>query len=898
MKTKNRKTIGVFIDWIESSYHIELISAIETTAHELGVNILTMIGGALNSSQKFEALCNIIYDFVNYKNVDGILIASGSLGHYCSEEELIQFCRKYHPLPVISISQALPGIVSIISDNAIGLKALLQHLITDHGYKKIGFIKGIEGNQDAEQRFDIYKQTLLKNNIVFNEKLVTPGDFTPETGRAAVRYFLKNDIKPEVLVAANDDMAIGAIEELQVRGIQVPYEIAVVGYDDQPASETITPPLTTVRQNISKQSIKALHVMLDILDHKKAEPLQVIPTELIIRQSCGCCEQILQTIATVIPDKSINSTDNTADLIIAKKEEILSHFIRTTQHHIHHLNIREKDLEELFDAFLIDIENIQDKYFLQLFQNKIIMSMKGRKSKNLWLEVLSGLIKATALYAFKKETLLCIENLFFQAQSIIRAQIPHVEISRKSEIDNQIKVFSALTEGIIGTVDIQSLMKLLSKAAPHMQIIKCYFAIFSKEDSSYSKLVLAYDRYMDEAPKLLGIEFPSDNFIPDLRILEGKPYNLRIHPFLRDGVFLGFTVFEFTPATNILQNLLRKMFLAGILKGVFIYETMKTEAERLEALVNERTGDLKQTEIRLKELNSALKKEKHIATIANENLQNTLNKLKKMQKDAVETEKMAALGSLVAGIAHEINTPIGIGVTAASHIYNETNSIYTSFLNQNMTKTELQEYMDIAQEASSMILSNLKRAYELIRSFKDIAVDQSSENVRQFNVKNYLQDVLLSLRPRLKKVKHSITINCPPDLTVFSYPGAFSQIITNLLLNSLIHGYTDDRSGQINFTIEHSDNTLHFIYSDDGKGIDPDNIDKIFNPFFTTNRIRGGTGLGLHLVYNIVKQRLGGTITCKSDIGKGVCFIITFPVNNYNIKNKDNGGISPPESPV
>jgi signal transduction histidine kinase len=261
-----------------------------------------------------------------------------------------------------------------------------------------------------------------------------------------------------------------------------------------------------------------------------------------------------------------------------------------------------------------------------------------------------------------------------------------------------------------------------------------------------------------------------------------------------------------------------------------------------------------------------------------EELSTALENLKAMQKQLVDSEKMAALGELVAGIAHEINTPVGIGVTAVSTLSDSALEFQKIVAGGKIKRSQLAKFIETTVQGSSIILNNLNKASQLIQSFKNVAVDQSSESKRSFYVKEYLNEILLSLRPKLKKTNHKVSIEGDEHLQICSYPGAVSQILTNFLINSILHAYDPDVSGtlQIRYLLENGH--MHLTYSDDGKGILPENVKKIFNPFFTTNRGEGGTGLGLHIVYNLVTQRLKGTITCESELGKGTIFVIKWPV--------------------
>lgn len=262
---------------------------------------------------------------------------------------------------------------------------------------------------------------------------------------------------------------------------------------------------------------------------------------------------------------------------------------------------------------------------------------------------------------------------------------------------------------------------------------------------------------------------------------------------------------------------------------------------------------------------------------ANASLINTLDLLQRTQSQLVQSEKMASLGQLVAGIAHEINTPVGIAYTASTHLEKESKHLADRYRSGKMTRAHLEEYLQISLESTVLLQSNLTRAGELIRSFKQVAIDQSGEGRRSFNLREYVNEVLLSLRPLLKKTRHTVSLECGDDIVLRSYPGAFSQILTNLITNSITHAFAKGESGILRMEFTMNDITLNFVYSDNGKGIAAADLPHIFEPFFTTSRNKGGSGLGLHIIYNIITQKLNGSVTCHSAPGAGTTFTIQLP---------------------
>ena len=259
-------------------------------------------------------------------------------------------------------------------------------------------------------------------------------------------------------------------------------------------------------------------------------------------------------------------------------------------------------------------------------------------------------------------------------------------------------------------------------------------------------------------------------------------------------------------------------------------------------------------------------------------LEQAFSKLTQMQDQLVEAEKMASLGNLVAGVAHEINTPVGTSITLASTLLDETQGFADAIAAGALRRSTLTNYLDIAQESAALILSNLTRAGELVQSFKQIAVDQSSLGQRSFAVKSYLEEVVVSLSPQFKQVLHQMTIAGDEALMLHSYPGALAQVVTNLVNNSLAHAYQPGERGQLGFDVTQQNDRITIYYYDRGCGIPESILGKIFEPFFTTAREKGGTGLGLHITYNLVTQKLQGSIDVQSEIGQGTQFIITLPL--------------------
>jgi len=267
-------------------------------------------------------------------------------------------------------------------------------------------------------------------------------------------------------------------------------------------------------------------------------------------------------------------------------------------------------------------------------------------------------------------------------------------------------------------------------------------------------------------------------------------------------------------------------------------------------------------------------------TVANDNLRRTVDDLRQAQRQLVDSEKMAALGGLVAGIAHEINTPLGISVTAASHLETEARRVGELMEQGVLKRSDLDAYQQVTIESTQMILRNLQRADKLVKSFKQVAVDQSSEQRRTVNLRQYLDEILTSLHPALKKTRHEVLVECPEQLVLDTYPGAIYQVVVNLVMNSLIHGFEGVECGHIRIEARIEGEDWLLDYADDGRGMPADVREHIFDPFYTTRRGQGGSGLGMHIVFNLTNQVLRGTLRCESEPGKGARFFLRCPLDS------------------
>jgi signal transduction histidine kinase len=297
-------------------------------------------------------------------------------------------------------------------------------------------------------------------------------------------------------------------------------------------------------------------------------------------------------------------------------------------------------------------------------------------------------------------------------------------------------------------------------------------------------------------------------------------------------------------------------------------DSVKMKIEITQREETEKAQNLFKQQIETKNSNLAL---------SNTKLEKTIQELKNTQDKLVNAEKMAALGGMVQGVAHELNTPIGLSITGASHIKSDTIRITKLLSHNEMKKSDLDDYLESAGNLTKSICVSLDQAAKLIRSFKLVSVEQHIEAQQVFNVRSNLADILYSINPSIKRHNIKVVNQVPDNILINSFPGVFYQIYTNLINNALLHAFENYAEGEVVINAKFENNILHLLVKDNGGGMSEEVLNKVFDPFFTTKRARGGTGLGMNIIYNLVNEKLLGSIEVRSELRKGTTFELFIP---------------------
>jgi DNA-binding LacI/PurR family transcriptional regulator len=596
-KPKNSlPTIGLLVDWLHTQYQLDVLNGASDFARDQKVNLLCFEGGCIFSNREYEAQRTILFDLVGPENVDGLIILSASIGHFTTYEMIREFCAHFKPIPVVSIAMEFDGIPSILTDNTTGFRDLLIHLIEIHGFTKLAYIGGPADNRDAMERYRIYQDVLRENNITLDENLIIQGDFTPISGGNAVKTLIdKRKAHFDVIVAANDDMALGALDELDARGIQVPEDVALVGFDNLEIGSYASPPLTTVDQPFYEQGRRAAEMVLDLIRHKKVSPQTKIPTKLIVRDSCGCFSEL--TAKASGEGSRINHPHTFDSLLIKNRKQILAEII----HHTRHLFANGKTsrylqlVELVLDALFHELENQHKNGFLKTFSRILRQTARDNLSLFQWQEILSELRRSVLPYISDLAVLNQMENLWHQARVLSGEMAILKEKRRIHESLENNDILNLIREELLFTMDMTNLVNVLSKRLPETGVKSCYMSAFNSEGgTSYltSKMILAFNEQGPVSISGRNVIFPSRQLVPGHILPMNKPYNMIVVSLNFAQTQFGFALFDIgTNNVHICSSLRR--ILCSAIQGVTLFNQVQEHAKYLAAEQEHLKNELK-----------------------------------------------------------------------------------------------------------------------------------------------------------------------------------------------------------------------------------------------------------------------------------------------------------------
>jgi DNA-binding LacI/PurR family transcriptional regulator/anti-anti-sigma regulatory factor len=594
-----RPTIGLLTYGMGMPLNDTVWWGVADAAQERDVNLLCLPGKPLRSPIGFDAQANVLYDLVSAENIDGLVIWGGALAHHVSSKEIQVFCERYRPLPIVSISLLLEGIPSLLVDDYQGMHHAIVHLIEIHGYRRIVFVRGPEGLPEAEARYRGYVDALTEHDIALDPTLIVPGEFTKDSGAAAIPLLLdERTCDFDAVATAADPIAIGAIEALQARGIYVPGDVAVVGFDDAKEAEFITPPLTTVRQPMYELARRATEMLFALMRGESVPERVIFPVELVVRQSCGCWTSTV----TLAAAGSVAGEDKPFDVAFtARREAILSAMARAMGTHFDSAALDK--VEQFLDAFIAELENGSSVAFLSALDELLHQEVAAGGDVEAWQGMLSVLRRHTLPCLIgDSERLSRAEDLWQQARVMIGETAQQARVYQALQAEREAEELQQVGQALITTFDVTELTDIMAKELPQLGIPSCYLSLYEGQEvlAKESSLILAYD---ENGRIKLGADeqrFPSRQLAPDGLLHRERHYTMIVEPLYFRQDQIGFALFEVGPRSGILYETLRAQ-LSSAMKGALLFQERKQAEAALqraygevEKQVEERTAELKQ----------------------------------------------------------------------------------------------------------------------------------------------------------------------------------------------------------------------------------------------------------------------------------------------------------------
>jgi DNA-binding LacI/PurR family transcriptional regulator/GAF domain-containing protein len=577
-----RPTIGLLIGEDTDSVSWNVWQGVNDVAQERDANLICFVGGSLQTPIPFETNANVLYDLVGPENVDGLVIWSGGIGRYAGLEEMEAFCKKYQPLPVVSVALPFEGVHSLVVGNYDGMRDVIVHLIEVHGCRRIAFIRGPEGYSEAEDRYRAYVDVLAAYGIPLDPEIVLCGNFEPVTSAEAVGKLLderRGDF--DAVVAADDSMAWAAMEVLKARGLRVPEDVAVVGFNDEEASRYKVPPLTTVSSGVYEQGRQAAEMLLALLANEEVPEKASLPARPVLRQSCGCTSSEVSRAAWPFAFKSPETFKRRAKgetfeaAFAARREDILSEMTRIVKPAV---GLEPEWATRLVDAFVAGIEKRSAGGFMDLLGDILDYIIIAGVDTLPWQNALS-VLRSHVLPCLSNDEVLWAEDLWQQARVMIWEAEQQVQARRRARTEETwtvlLQVVGLSLAAMTNMADfIHEIEAQLSALVPSF-----YLSLYKDltEPASWSELLVAYDEKG-------RIELPADKRgFPSTQLLPpGLPRYDRRYTLIAKAIYfqdrqLGFALLEVGPPDGMFYRALGIQLGSTLHKVLLIQQMEKRE---------------------------------------------------------------------------------------------------------------------------------------------------------------------------------------------------------------------------------------------------------------------------------------------------------------------------------
>ncbi|MBI5951293.1 MAG: substrate-binding domain-containing protein [Chloroflexi bacterium] len=596
-----RKTIAVLGTQLSRAWGAEFMSGVLEAAQVHDMNVVYFVGGkpVALAAPEHNGRSYGLYDLIKPGKFDGILLAA-DMGHGPSADDIKNFCRVFAPTPVASFAIQAEGVSSFIADNEGGMRAVIRHLIEVHGYKRIAFIRGPQHQLEAEQRFEAYKRELQAHNIPFDERIVVEGNYTAESGRAAVRTLLdERGLRIQAIAASNDRMAFGAMEVLQQRGIQIPDTVAVTGFDDVSEAQSMGVPLTTVHQSFAEAGRLTVNALGKRMNGERVDETNILPAQMIVRWSCGCLPESVKK-AVVLPKEVAHTgrLENKRDAAIRALLGAAGIFDGDPS-----LPQYRDIFGRTWDVFLATLrESQKSEAFLKMAQSMVELLQRQGYDPTTWHNVIST-FRTYALGGITSNTsMLHAENLFQQARMLVGELSQRAQAFHRLQFQQQEEALSAFSFSMAPALTLEDIGEAISTHFPLLGLRRWYVMYYSDADAPASvsspppesyRLLLQYDQNKFQIPEEKSA-IATGRLVPRGKTPEDHRYAAIVMPLALGGNRFGFMWTEVGSTDWDIYVRLKNLLSSALLRTMLVQqrEQAQTEVERLLNEARERAVEL------------------------------------------------------------------------------------------------------------------------------------------------------------------------------------------------------------------------------------------------------------------------------------------------------------------
>jgi DNA-binding LacI/PurR family transcriptional regulator/signal transduction histidine kinase/CheY-like chemotaxis protein len=816
-----RLTIGVLIDnanFFEGCYEADLREALDAKCRREGHNLLLLYGGPLDAPEPAGASDNTIFRTLRPGSCDAIIVVSSMLAAFCGPEPLIRLVESYRPTCLCSIGLALPGMPSLVLDNRKGMEAAIEHLVRDHGVRRPVFLSGTPNNPEAQARLGAFQAVLSRHGIAFDPTRVACGYFMPRPGRDAMESLLAAGIQFDAVVAANDNMALGAIEALRKWGRRVPRDVPVVGFDDLPLAALGNPPLTTVAQPLGRMADLAVEAVLAQLAGNEVADLVVLPSELVRRRSCGCeFEQHEHSSATL---EIVGGSRSRQDRIEALQPRLAS-VLRA------HPDVTAEVSQRLVEA-LRPGSSGQTRAF-QKAVGDLLEDCGDDPERHSMLQEAIGWLRDELADLADLE----LERAFYEGLNLVASSSATLQARRRLTLEDSYATLRDVSEQTAVAFDLSSFRRALVKGLPAAGVRTAFLSCaLDGQLDQLTPVVRLVDGQELTSPEA---SFPASRLLPPSALGLEPRRTFLVFPMAFETQLLGVAAFDYADG--------------GLSYAVFR---------------NEITAVL-QT-IRLHQ----------------ELMQKTMLHERSVQERISATKRMEALSVLAGGVAHDLNNALGPLVALPDIILRG----FGRLQGDDAVLGKLSADVEIIKTASLRAAQTIKDLLTLGRQGRTVKESIDLNRVVRSCV---AESALRLVEDKRRKVSMAVDY-ASETLGVRGSDSQLARAVGNLLRNA---AEAIERDGTITVktrrehlavsgaryeTIPAGDYAVLTV-ADDGCGIEPQELGRIFEPFFSKKRTgdSSGSGLGLAIVHGVVKEH-EGFLDVVSEPGRGTTFNLYFPL--------------------